>query len=344
MTSYYRPTRLVTEGDAVISRRSVQLAGSIALLAAHRLPLGQPSETLRRVGWLSIGSEASTAHLYAAFVQGMRDLGWQQGTRFETRMVYANGDVSRLYPLATQLIAQKVEVIMLGAAAAAHAALRATKTTPIVMAGVADAVGAGFVASLAKPGGNITGVTAQQTEVLGKLVEILRDVAPGARRVAIMLNAANPVHPTYWAAAQSACASFDLTAVRIVASAPEDFGAAVEEIIRQRSQAVVVVPDAIYQNARVKLQQHMEVARLPVGYGWREHVIAGGLLSYGTDLAATYRHVAAYVDKILKGAKPADLPVEQPTKFELVINLQTAKALGLTIPQAMLLRADEVIQ
>ena len=274
----------------------------------------------------------------------MHDLGWLEGKNVEYRFVYANGDVDRLDALAGELVGQKVEVIVVSSPQAARAAQRATKTIPIVMAGVSNAVGAGFVASLAKPGGNITGITSQQEEVLGKLIGILHEVAPGARRIAILLNESNPSHAVFWAAAQSACAALDLVALRVVASAPAQLGAAVEQIVRQRSQAVVVISDGMYFAERAKLQELMQTTRLPVAYALRDHVVAGGLLSYGADLAANYRNAAKYVDKILKGAKPADLPVEQPTKFELVINLKTAKALGLTIPQSLLLRADEVIQ
>ena len=328
----------------MITRRNVLLAGGIGVLIAHPLSRGQPAATIRRVGWLSSGSVTSPAHVYAAFKQGMRDLGWMEGNNVEYRFVYADGELNRLDALASELIRQQVEVIVVGNALTTRALQRATKTIPIVMATVSDPVGNGFVASLAKPGGNITGVTAQQEEVLGKRIGILHDVAPGARRVAILLNESNPSYAVYWAAAQSACASLDLVAVRVVASAPAQFGAAVGEIVRQRSQAVVVAPDPVYLNELAKLQALMQATRLPVAYGWREHVVAGGLLSYGADLAATLRHVAKYVDKILKGAKPADLPVEQATKFELVINLKTAKALGITVPKDMLLRADEVIQ
>ena len=205
-------------------------------------------------------------------------------------------------------------------------------------------MGNGFVASLAKPGGNITGFTSQQEEVLGKLIGILHEVAPGARRIAILLNESGPSHALFWSAAQSACTALNLVALRVVASAPAQLGAAVEQIVRQRSQAIVVVSDPMYYSERAKLQELMQATRLPVAYTLREHVVAGGLLSYGVDLVATLRSAAKYVDKILKGAKPADLPVEHPTKFELVINLKTAKALGITIPQSLLLRADEVIQ
>ena len=212
------------------------------------------------------------------------------------------------------------------------------------MSSVGERGGRRICRQLGQAGGNITGITNQQEETLGKLIEILHEVAPGARRIAILVNESNPLHTVFWAAAQKACAALDLVALRVVASAPTQFGAAVGEIVRQRSQAVVVVPDPGYLSERTKLQELMQTTRLPVAYGWREHVVAGGLLCYAADLAATFRHAAKYVDKILKGAKPADLPVEQPTKFDLVINLKTAKALGITIPQSLLLRADEVIQ
>ena len=328
----------------MITRRRVLLAGGIGLLVTHRLSRGQPAATIRRVGMLSVSSEATATHVFAAFKQGMHDLGWLEGRNVEYRFVSADGDVGRLDAVASELIGQKVEVIVVGNPQGARAAQRATKTIPIVMAGVANAAGAGFVASLAKPGGNITGITGQQEEVLGKLIGILHEVTPGARRIAILLNESNPSHAVFWAGAQSACAALDLVALRVVASTPAQLGAAVEQIVGQRSQAVVVVSDAVYLNERAKLQELMQTTRLPVAYGLRDHVVAGGLLSYAPGLAANFRYAAKYVDKILKGARPVDLPVEQPTAFELVINLKTAKALGLTIPQSVLLRADEVIQ
>ena len=328
----------------MITRRSVLLAGSIGLLVAHRLSLGQPATTIRRVGWLSVGSKTSPADVYVAFKQGMHDLGWLEGKNVEYRIVYADDDVGRLDAMAGELVAWNVDVIIVGNPLTTRAAQRATKTIPIVMVSVGNPVGNGFVASLAKPGGNITGMTSQQEEVLGKLIGILHEVTPGARRVAIILNESSPNHPVLWRAAERACSALDLVALRIAASTPAQFGAAVEQVVRQRSQAVVVVSDPVYLNERVKLQALMQTTTLPVAYGWREHVVAGGLLSYSADLNASMRYAAKYADKILKGAKPADLPVEQATKFDLVINLKTAKALGLTIPQSLLLRADEVIQ
>ena len=326
------------------TRRKVLLAGGISLLIAHRVSDGQPAANIRRVGWVSLGSTTSPAEAYAAFREGMHDLGWLEGKNVAYQPAYADGDVDHLDVLANRLIAQKVDVIVVGNATTTRALQRATATIPIVMASVNNAVGSGFVASLAKPGGNITGITTLSEETIGKLIGLLHELVPGARRVAILSNLGNPNHAVFWDAAQSACAALNLIALRVVANTPTQFGAASELVVRQRSQAVVVVADPIYLNNRVELQGVLDATRLPVAYGWREHVVAGGLLSYAADLAASARQAATYVDKILKGAKPADLPVEQPRKFELVVKLKTAKALGLTIPPSLLQRADEVIR
>jgi len=328
----------------MITRRGVLLAGGVGLLIAHPLSRGQVATTIRRVGMVMVASEAAVAQRRTAFKQGMDDLGWREGKNVEYRFVYADGDAGRVDALVRELIAQKVDVIVTAGTPPTRAAQRATKTIPIVMASVSNPVDAGFVVSLAHPGGNITGSSSQLSEVLGKLVGIVHEVTPGAQRIAFLLNERSPFYVEFWAIAQSACAALSLVALRVVVSAPAQFGTLVGEIVRQRSQAVVVVSDVFYFNERTKLQELMQATRLPVAYGAREHVTTGGLLSYGANTAANFRFAAKYVDKILRGAKPADLPVEQPTKFELVINLKTAKALGLTIPQAVLLRADEVIQ
>ncbi len=328
----------------MITRRSVSLAGGFGLLVAHRLGHGQPAATIRRVGMLVMASEAAAAAPRAAFKQAMHDLGWLEGKNVEYVRASAEGDVNRLDALARDLVEQKVDVIFTANSPATRAAQRATKTIPIVMTNVSDPAGLGYVASLARPGGNITGTVIQADELLSKLIQILHEVTPAARRFAILSNASNPSHAAYRAAAESACAALGLAAIWVVASAPEELAGAVELIIRQRSQAVVVVADPMYFNERVKLQALMQTTRLPVAYGLREHVVAGGLLSYSSDLAANFRYTAKFVDRILRGAKPADLPVEQPTRFDPVLNLETAKALGLKIPQSVLLRADEVIE
>ena len=274
----------------------------------------------------------------------MRDLGWREGSNVEYKLVFAGADANRLEGLASELVEQKAEVIVAAVGLAVRAAQRATKTIPIVMANVANAVGLGFVASLARPGGNITGISAQQEEVLGKLVEILHEAAPRARRIAFLLNESNPNSGTLWAGAQDACAKLTLVALRVVASAPGDFAAAVDRLVRQGAQAVVVPTDGMFFAERTKLQELLPPLRLPVAHQYRDFVAAGGLLSYAADLEANFRYAAKFVDKILRGAKPADLPVEQPTQFQLVLNLKTAKALGLTVPNSVRQRADEIIE
>ena len=328
----------------MITRRSILVASGFGLLVAYQQVGGQPAASVRRVGWLSMLGERSVGPLYASFEQGMRELGWQEGKNYEYRFVYAHGIADRLDALVLELIALNVDVIIVGNSAATRAAQRATKTIPIVMASVGDPVGNGLVASLARPGGNITGVTSQSEQVFGKLIQILHEITPSATRIAILLNENSLTHPLFWATAQQACSALNIVALRVFASSAAQFGTAVEQVLGQRAQAVAVIPDPLYLNEVGTLQAVLEPTRLPVAYGWREHVVAGGLLSYSADLAAAFRDAAKYVDKIFKGTKPADLPVEQATKFELVINLKTASALGITVPKSLLLRADEVIQ
>ena len=327
-----------------VKRRQL-IAGGMSLFGTLRLVHAQRAATVRRVAILGFASEAAGAPTRAAFKQGMHDLGWLEGKNVTYEVVYADGDLNRLDALARELVEQKFDVIVTGAALPTRAVQRATKTVPIVMAGVGDPVRLGFVASLARPGGNITGVANQGDELLGKQIQLLHEAAPAAQRIAVLLNENNPTSAVlYRATARSVCEALGLVAIWVVASAAAELAGAVEQIVRQRSQAVVVVADPMYLNERVRLQALMEATRLPVAYGLPEHIAAGGLLSYGSNFAANFRHTAKYVDKILKGARPGDLPVEQPTKFELVINLKTAKAIGLTIPQSLLLRADEVIE
>jgi putative ABC transport system substrate-binding protein len=320
------------------------MAGGIALLAARPPAWGQARTKPRRVGSLSIASRDGAAHFYEAFKLGMRDLGWVEGKNVEYRFLFADGRVERLDALASELLAHEVEVIVVGPPQAARAAQKATTTIPIVMANVSNAVGNQFVASLARPGGNITGITAQNEVVLAKLIELLHEAVPGARRIAILLNESNPSHRAFWATAQKACASLKLVPLRVAASEADQLESAVAHMMREQAEAIVVVADAMYLTERAKLEALMRTTRLPVVYALREHVAAGGLFSYAADIARNYRDAATYVDKILKGAKPADLPVAQPTRYELVVNLRTAKALGITISQSLLVRADEVIE
>jgi len=320
------------------------LAGGVALLLAHRRSHGQPAAPMRRVGYLAVTTTALGGQLRDAFKQGMRDLGWIEGSNVEYRIASPGNGLERQDALANDLIGQKVEVIVAPGIQSALAAQRVTKTIPIVFANVGDPVSVGLVASLDRPGGNITGMATLTGEVMSKRIEILHQAVPAARRIAILLDESAPAAEVFWAAAQAACTPLGLVPLRVAANAPTQFGAAAEQIISQRSHAVVVVTSYMLFFERVSLQEQLQTTRLPVVYEYREQGIPGGLLSYGVSIVATNRYLARWVDKILKGAKPADLPVEQPTRFELVVNLKTAKALGLTIPQALLLRADEVIE
>ena len=295
------------------------------------------------MGALTASSEALAAPFLAALKQGMRELGWQEGKDIEYRFVYANGAVERYDALVAELLAQQVDVLVVTSTQGVQAAQRATQTVPIVMTSVAGAVGAGLVESLVRPGGNVTGLSNQFEDVLPKVIETLHAIVPGARRVAVLLQATAPLNPQLWAVAQTTCDALGLEAVREFANSAADFNEAATRIVRRKAQAVVVSPDATFVAERTKLQEAMQSTRLPVAYGWREQIILGGLFSYGVSLTGVFLQAATYVDKTLKGAKPATLPIEQPTKFELVINLKTAKALGIKIPQSVLLRADEVI-
>ena len=328
----------------MISRRVVSLAIGVGLLASHGWVRGQSASALRRVGWLQFGPETTAAPTREAFLLGMRELGWQDSKNVEYRFAYANFDLKRADAMLAGLIAWRAEVIVVGSAATVGAAQRATKTTPIVMAYVANAVGNGFVASLARPGGNITGSTNQAEEVAAKLVELLREVLPRAQRFAILLNESNPSHAEYWSATQRACSALGLEAIRITANLSAQVGTAAQQMVQQRAQAVVVPGDPLFNAERAKLHEALMAVRLPAIYGLRENAVAGGLLSYGPNIVTSHRNAARFVDKILKGAKPADLPVEQPTKFDMVVNLKTAKALGITIPYSVMLRATEVIE
>lgn len=274
----------------------------------------------------------------------MRELGWIEGKNIEYELVCADGDVTKLDGLAASLVRQRVDAIVVASSPSASAAQRATKTIPSVLAYIGNAVANHFVESLAKPGGNVTGISAQSDDVVAKLIEILHTAVPSAKSYAILLNENNPIYPLFWAVAQRACISLGLTATRITAGAPTHLEAAVHEILQKQCQAVVVAADGMFSASRAKLQNLLAATHLPVAYGLREHVAVGGLLSYAPDLAANFHYAATFVNKILKGTSPADLPVEQPTNFALVINLKAATELGLVIPQSLLLRADEVIR
>jgi putative ABC transport system substrate-binding protein len=280
-----------------------------------------------------------------AFRQGLRELGWVEGQNIVIDYRFAEGRFDRLPDLAAELVRLKVDIIVAVPTPAAVAAKNATGTMPIVAISVGDPVGIGLIASLARPGGNVTGSSySVGLEIGGKQLELLKETVPKVRRVAILSNPGNPGQPLSIRELNVAARSLGVQLQLLEARGPNEFDGAFAAMATERVGALLVVADSLFVLHRSRLADLAARSRLPAVYGSRDTVEAGGLMSYGPSLRDLYRRSATYVDKILKGAKPGDLPVEQPTKFELVINLKTAKALGLTIPQSLLQRADEVIQ
>jgi putative ABC transport system substrate-binding protein len=310
-----------------------------APLAAHAQPTGK----VHRLGVLS-GVSAGRPPL-EAFRQGLRELGWVEGQNIVIEYRFAEGQVDRLPALAAELVRLKVDVIAAGPTAPAVAAKRATGTIPIVMLGAATPVELGLVASLARPGGNVTGMSwSVDLEIIGKGLEVLKETVPKLRLVAILSNPTNPAQASAIENLKLAARSLGLRLQLLEARAPTEFDGAFRAMAKQRANALLVVADAVFVLHRARLADLEARYRLPSMHTLRPNVEAGSLMSYGPNIVAVWRRAAVVVDKILKGAKPADLPVEQPTTYELVINLRTARALGLTIPPALLQRADQVIE
>jgi ABC-type uncharacterized transport system substrate-binding protein len=319
---------------------------ALVFLTAPRAAEAQPATTVYRVGRLSPGSPRLVAHLWEVFRQGLRDLGYVEGQNLILEDRYAEGSLERLRDLAAELVRLPVDVIVAEGAAAVRAAQHATRTIPIVMAAGVDAVGEGLVASLAHPGGNITGLSFLGDELPGKRLEILKQMVPQSTRIAVLANPAFPAYASRLHTLTTAARALGLPLHVVEARRADELATAFAEVTRAGADAVLVIEDAVVLNSergRVVAELAAQ-SRLPVMYAWREWVVAGCLMSYGPSRPGMYRQAALYVDKLLKGADPAELPVEQATTFELVLNLKTAKALGLTIPPIMLFRADEVIQ
>jgi putative tryptophan/tyrosine transport system substrate-binding protein len=329
-----------------MDRRDTVLA-LLALGAAPFAAEAQQAAKVARIGYLSPNLAASP-HQHEAFLQGLRDLGYVEGRNLAIEYRDAEGKAERLPALATELVALKVDVIVTGGGTpTALAAKQATKTIPIVFAGVADPVTSGLVTSLARPGGNVTGSSNLTPELVGKRLEQLTQTVPGVSRVAVLWQPGGLGERTEKDMLKGAEVAAPAVGVRlqfVEARGPENFDRAFSDMTKARAGALTVLPSNMFINERRRLVDLAAKHRLPTVYGLREFVDAGGLMSYGPNLADLSRRAATYVDKILKGAKPGDLPVEQPTKFELVINLKTAKALGLTIPQSVLAHADDLIQ
>ena len=308
-------------------------------LAVH----AQQAAKVPVIGFLGAGTSSSGNQWSAAFVQRLRELGWIEGQTVAIEYRWADGRNDRVAEIASELVRLKVDVIITYANTTAAATKRTVTTIPIVFAAAGDPVGTGLVASLARPGGNVTGLSLQQTEVASKRLEILRDLLPNLHTLAIFANAGSPNAVLEMGEVDAAASHLGLAVVRSEVRKTEDFAPAFAAL-KGRAEALYICTDPLLTTSRQSLNTLALGVRLPTMSGFREYVEAGGLMSYGPNFPDLFRRAAEYVDKILRGTKPADMPVEQPTKFDLVINLTTAKALGLTIPEQFLLRANEVIE
>jgi putative ABC transport system substrate-binding protein len=295
------------------------------------------------IGFLVAGTPLSHGQWVAAFVQRLRELGWIEGRTIAIEYRWGEGRNERAAEIATEFVRRKVDVILTAGTAFVVAAKQATSDIPIVFATAGDPVGTGLVASLARPGGNITGLSIQQTDVAAKRLELLREVVPGLGRLAILANVGGPAVVLDMREVQAAARTLGLEVIALEIRRDEDIVPAFEAL-NGRAEALYVVLDPLTNTHRIRINTLALAARLPTMHGSREFVEAAGLMSYGTNFSDLWRRAGDYVDKILHGTKPGDIPVEQPTKFDLVINLTTAKALGLAVPPSLLARADEVIE
>ena len=333
-----------------MKRRRRLLIATGLVLSLPRLARAQAR--VPRIGWLMFGapparegpaSEQSSSR-YEAFRHGLRELGYVEGRNLIIEQRSAGRDTARLPALAAELVQLKVSVLVVLEPPAVEAARKATSSIPIVMRSSDDPVALGWVAALARPGGNITGVTSYSTLLYGKRLELLRETIPGLSRVAVLWDPEGPAAEESFRKAQAAAQEAGIRLHSLPVRSPRDFDQAFESGIRSGAAALLPLRGPLIVTEQRRIAELAAKARLPAMYDDREFAEAGGLMSYGTNLAETYRRAAAYVNRILKGASPAELPVEQPTTFELVINLKTARALGLRFPQSVLLRADRVIE
>ena len=328
-----------------MDRRTFLTGMTGGLLAAPLAAEAQPAGKVYRIGYLAGGSSTSGRHVIEALREGLRELGWVEGQNIVIDYRFAEGRYERLPYLAAELVRLKVDVIVAAPAPPAAAAKNATGTIPIVMIGAGDPVAQGLIASLARPGGNVTGLAySVGQEIFGKQLALLKEAVPKVRRVAVLWNPAVPTLALAIGEVKVAARSLGLQVQLLEARGANDFDSAFAAMARERAGALLVITDSVFTTHRIRLADLAARSRLPAAYTNRQPVDAGGLMSYGPSFSDLWRRAAGYVDKILKGAKPGDLPVEQPTKFELVINLKTAKALGLTIPPSLLQRADQVIE
>ena len=325
----------------------MRLIGLAVILSLALAPLAalaqQPPGKVYNIGYVGLGSSFAGPNR-TAFYRGLQEHGWVEGQNFVLTTRFAQFKSERLREMVAELVQRKVDVIVVSTAEGALAAKHGTSTIPIVAVSPADAVAIGLVASLARPGANVTGLSYLGTELIAKQMELLKEAVPNLSRVAALSNPANPTHAPRLRAAVIGAQGLRVHLEPIEARTPSELDKAFATMMRARVGGVLVLSDPMFNDEARRLAQLASTSGLPAIYGFRMWVDAGGLMSYGPDFPNLFHRAAAYVDKILKGAKPGDLPVEQPTKFDLVINLKTAKALGLTIPQSILVRADEIIQ
>ena len=323
-------------------REFITLVGGV--VAAWPLGAGaQQAGKLPTIGFLGASTASAESQRVAAFIQRLRELGWIEGRTVAIEVRWGEGRNERYADIAAEFVRLKVDVIVTQGTLTVIAARQATSVIPIVFAGAADPVGNDLVASLARPGGNVTGLSNQGTDLAAKRLELLREIVPAFARVAIMGNVGNPAIVLEMREVQAAARMLGLEVAILEIRRAEDIASAFPAL-QVRADALYVAADPLLGTNRIRINTLALGARLPTIHDFREYVEAGGLMSYGPNLVDMFRRSADFVDKVLRGAKPDDIPVEQPTKFDLVINLTTAKALGLTIPESFLLRADEVIE
>ena len=326
--------------------RRLFIAGVLGgLLTASRAAEAQQAGKVYRIGYLSAPTRASVEQGLQAFLRTLRELGWIEGQNLVIEYRWADGNIERLPSLAAELVTQKVDLIVAPAGTAAMAARKATSTIPIVMIFPADPVGLGLVASVRRPGGNVIGTTSTPSpEIFGKQLQLLKEAVPRATRVAVLVSPLDLAFGTQMREVENAAQSIGIRIQRVEAQGPEEFERAFAAMTRERAEALLVANDTTFLVNGARVAQLALKSRLPTMNFYREMVEAGGFMAYAVNMAGFTPRAAQYVDKILKGAKPEDLPVEQPTKFELVINMKTAKALGIAVPPSVLARADDVIQ
>jgi ABC-type uncharacterized transport system substrate-binding protein len=314
----------------------------LSLLAVPLAATAQPPGQVYRIGYLA--TTPPPAHRWDALLDGLRERGYSEGRNLVFERRFSEGQAERFPELAAELVRLRVDCILVPTTPAALAAKHATQTIPIVILTAIDPMGAGLVESLARPGGNVTGLSLISPDLVGKRLELLKDVVPGLSRVVVLWNAANPANASAWQETQAAAGALGLRLHAQDVRGPQDLEGAFARTAQARPEALLVLGDALLGMHRLQIAAFATQQHLPSVFAERESVVAGGLMSYGPSLPDLYRRAATYVDKILKGTTPADLPVEQPLKFELVLNLKTAQVLGLTIPSSVLFQADEVIK